>query len=103
MVLEKPIVFYSLISQLGITAELCKADAHAPRFVLRRGRLQTIPLSPQAIATTGLLGIGARWKIVSEPFRRTRPPSGEESVANFVRRKFGDEILEYLVTPFVSG
>jgi protoporphyrinogen/coproporphyrinogen III oxidase len=96
-------VLLSLISQLGITAELCKADAHAPRFVLRRGRLQTIPLSPQAMATTGLLSIGARWKIVSEPFRRTRPPSGEESVANFVRRKFGDEILEYLVTPFVSG
>ena len=32
-------------------------------------------------------------------------PSGseEESVAAFVRRKFGHEILEYLVTPFVSG
>ena len=27
----------------------------------------------------------------------------EESVAQFVRRKFGHEILEYLVSPFVSG
>ena len=40
---------------------------------------------------------------MSEPLRRTKPPSEEESVANFVRRKFGHEILEYLVSPFVSG
>ncbi len=34
---------------------------------------------------------------------RTTPPAEEESVAQFVRRKFGHEILEYLVSPFVSG
>src|SRR6202020_1024259 len=42
-------------------------------------------------------------KIASEPLRGTSPPAEEESVANFVRRKFGSEILEYLVAPFVSG
>jgi oxygen-dependent protoporphyrinogen oxidase len=50
-----------------------------------------------------LLGVKSRWKIASEPLRRTKPPSEDESVANFVRRKFGHEILEYLVSPFVSG
>ena len=44
-----------------------------------------------------------RWKLASEALRRTRPPTEEESVAQFVRRKFGHEILEYLVAPFVSG
>ena len=53
--------------------------------------------------TSSLLGVGSRWKILSEPFRKTRPPAAEESVAKFARRKFGDEILEYLVGPFVSG
>src|SRR6202000_2263911 len=48
-------------------------------------------------------GVGSRWKIASEPFRRTKAPSEDESVADFVRRKFGHEILEYLVSPFVSG
>jgi oxygen-dependent protoporphyrinogen oxidase len=42
-------------------------------------------------------------EFASEPLRRTKPPNEEESVANFVRRKFGHEILEYLVAPFVSG
>ncbi|MGA9884257.1 MAG: protoporphyrinogen oxidase [Candidatus Acidiferrales bacterium] len=92
-----------LIRELEIESELSKADPKAPRYVLRKGKLLKIPMSPQAILGTSLLGLGSRWKIASEPFRKTQPPSEEESVANFVRRKFGHEILEYLVSPFVSG
>ncbi|MGH9692322.1 MAG: protoporphyrinogen oxidase [Candidatus Acidiferrales bacterium] len=93
----------SLVRELGIENELCTADPKAPRFVFRHGRLQKVPMSPQAVLTSSLLGVGARWKVASEAFRRTRPPSEEETIANFVRRKFGHEILEYLVAPFVSG
>jgi protoporphyrinogen/coproporphyrinogen III oxidase len=92
-----------LIRDLGIESELLEADPAAPRYVLRGGHLQKIPMSPPALIGSSLLGIGSRWKIVSEPFRRTSPPAHEESVAEFVRRKFGHEILEYLVSPFVSG
>jgi len=92
-----------LIRDLGIEGELCTANPRAPRYVLRHGRLQKIPLSPQAVLTSSLLGVGSRWKIVSEPFKKTAPPREEESIAQFVRRKFGHEILEYLVSPFVSG
>ena len=93
----------SLIRELGIEADLQKADPRAPRYILLHGKLQKIPTSPQAMLTSSLLGVGSRWKILSEPFRKTRPPAAEESVAKFARRKFGDEILEYLVGPFVSG
>jgi protoporphyrinogen/coproporphyrinogen III oxidase len=92
-----------LIHDLGIEDELCKADPSAPRYVLRQGRLRKIPMSPQAMLATSLLSPRTRWNIVSEPFKRTRPPNEDESVADFVRRKFGHEILEYLVSPFVSG
>lgn len=92
-----------LTRDLGIESELLKADPKAPRYVLRSGKLMKIPMSPQAILGTSLLGFASRWKVVSEPFRTTRPPSEEETVAKFVRRKFGHEILEYLVSPFVSG
>jgi oxygen-dependent protoporphyrinogen oxidase len=92
-----------LIRQLGVENELLTADPRAPRSVLMRGKLHEIPMSPRALLTSSLLTPGSRWKIASEPFRKTRPPSKEESVANFVRRKFGHEILEYLVAPFVSG
>jgi oxygen-dependent protoporphyrinogen oxidase len=93
----------SLIHDLGLDGELCKADPAAPRYILRQGRLRKVPMSPQAMLATSLLSAGMRWKIVSEPFKKTRPPNDEESVADFVRRKFGHEILEYLVSPFVSG
>ncbi len=92
-----------LIRDLGIENDLCKADPRAPRFLLRGGRLRKIPMAPQGILTSSLLGMGSRWRIVSESFGRTTPPPEEESVAQFVRRKFGHEILEYLVSPFVSG
>src|SRR5277367_1224586 len=92
-----------LIRELGLEVDLCQADPQAPRYVVRRGRLEKLPMSPQAVLRSSLLGLGARWRIASEPFRRTKPPSEEESVAQFVRRKFGHEILEYLVSPFVSG
>jgi protoporphyrinogen/coproporphyrinogen III oxidase len=92
-----------LIHDLGLDYELQKAGPGAPRYILRQGRLQKVPMSPQAILATSLLSPGTRWKIVSEPFKRTKPPNEDESVAGFVRRKFGHEILEYLVSPFVSG
>jgi protoporphyrinogen/coproporphyrinogen III oxidase len=96
-------VLLALIRELEIESELCIADPKAPRFILRHGKLQKVPMSPQALLTGSLLAAGSRWKVASEPLRRTKPPAQEESVADFVRRKFGNEILEYLVAPFVSG
>ena len=92
-----------LVRELGLEGDLCQADPQAPRYVLRRGKLRKVPMSPQAMLRSSLLGVGSRWRVASEALRRTKPPSEEESVAQFVRRKFGHEILEYLVSPFVSG
>jgi oxygen-dependent protoporphyrinogen oxidase len=92
-----------LIRELGIETDLCQADARASRFVLRHGRMREVRMSPQALLGSSLLGPVSRWKIISEPFRKTAAQVEDESVAAFVRRKFGHEILEYLVAPFVSG
>jgi oxygen-dependent protoporphyrinogen oxidase len=93
----------ALIRELGLESQLQKADPRAPRYVLLHGHLRKIPMSPQALLASTLLNPISRWKIASEPFKKSRPPTEEESVATFVRRKFGHEILEYLVAPFVSG
>jgi oxygen-dependent protoporphyrinogen oxidase len=92
-----------LVREIGLENHLCEADPRAPRYVLRRGKLEKIPMSPQAILGSSLLGVGSRWRVATEALKRAKPPSEEESVARFVRRKFGHEILEYLVAPFVSG
>jgi oxygen-dependent protoporphyrinogen oxidase len=92
-----------LVREIGLENHLCEANPRAPRYVLRQGKLEKIPMSPQAILGSSLLGVGSRWRVATEALRRAKPPSEEETVAQFVRRKFGHEILEYLVTPFVSG
>jgi len=93
----------ALIREMGLESQLQKADPRAPRYVLLHGHLRKIPMSPQALLASTLLNPISRWKIASEPFKKSRPSGEEESVAAFVRRKFGNEILEYLVAPFVSG
>ena len=92
-----------LTKQVGMEGALLTADPKAPRYVLQHGKLREIPMSPKALLTSSLLTPGSRWKIASEALRKTHPPAQEESVADFARRKFGHEILEYLVAPFVSG
>lgn len=92
-----------LIKEIGLESELQCAKPDAPRYVLAQGKLREIPMSPKALLASSLLGVGSRWRVASEVFRRTKPPTEDESVATFVRRKFGHEILEYLVSPFVSG
>ncbi|MGB8653363.1 MAG: protoporphyrinogen oxidase [Candidatus Acidiferrales bacterium] len=93
----------ALIRDVAMESEIVTADPKAPRYVLRGGRLLKIPMSPQALLASSLLGPRSRWRVAAESFRKTQPPGDEESVAAFVRRKFGHEILEYLVSPFVSG
>ena len=63
----------SLIRELGVEADLQKADSRAARYILLHGKLQKIPTSPQAMLTSSLLGVGSRWKILSEPFRKSSP------------------------------
>jgi len=96
-------ILMDLIRELGLEDKLQTANPQAARFVLAHGKLREIPMSPKAFLTSSLVGVGTRWKVASEVLRHTKPPSEDESVASFVRRKFGHEILEYLVSPFVSG
>jgi protoporphyrinogen/coproporphyrinogen III oxidase len=92
-----------LIEALGLKDQLQHADRRAPRYILSGGKLMRAPLAPQSLLTTPLLGASTKWRIFTEMSRRTTPPENDESVAAFVRRKFGDELLDKLVAPFVSG
>lgn len=92
-----------LIDSVGLTAELLRADPRAPRYILLAGQLHALPLAPPGLLGTSLLSFGSKLRLLSEPLRRTRPPEADESIAAFVRRKFGSELLDHLVGPFISG
>lgn len=93
----------SLVEALGLESALLRGDPHAPRYVLLRGQLHRVPMAPPTLLTTPLLSRATKLRLLAEPLRTTRPPDQDESVAQFVRRKFGSDLLEHLVGPFVSG
>src|SRR6266852_2030693 len=92
-----------LCAELGIEDQLVEAPALAPRHVLVNGELVAVPMSPPALLTSSLLGWGTKWNIARDAFGRSQAPDEDESIAGFVRRKFGAEVLDRLVGPFVSG
>jgi oxygen-dependent protoporphyrinogen oxidase len=93
----------ALCGELGLADQLLEAPADAPRYVLINGKLKAVPLNPGAMLASSLLSSRTKWKIARDAFGTTSAPESDESVAAFVRRKFGAELLDRLAAPFVSG
>jgi len=93
-----------LLDALGIRDERADASAVAStRFIVRGGKLLALPTSPGAFLTTPAFTLGAKLRLLREPFIAPAPPDAEESIAAFVRRRLGTELLDYAIDPFVSG
>src|SRR5258708_29056412 len=92
-----------LAEELEIADQLLQAPADAPRYVLINGALRAVPLNPAGLLTSSLLSVRSKWRIARDAFGTTSAPEEDESVAAFVRRKFGEQLLDRLVAPFVSG
>jgi oxygen-dependent protoporphyrinogen oxidase len=95
--------FLDLVEELNLTGELITANPHAPAYIYADGRLQAAPMSPPALVKTKLISNAAKLRLLREPFVKARRESGEESIASFIRRRLGNEILERMVAPFLSG
>ncbi|HEU5171591.1 MAG TPA: protoporphyrinogen oxidase [Gemmatimonadales bacterium] len=93
-----------LISEVGLDGRRVEADPAARRrYVVRGGRPVPLPLSPPALLGSRLFSLRGKLAILREPFVPAAPADRDESVAAFVRRRFGAELLEYAAGPFVSG
>lgn len=101
-----------LCRRLGIEDRLIPTDARYRRsLVLRRGRPVAVPEGFQ------LMTPGRAWPILTSPifswwgklrmgyeyFIPAKPEVEDESLASFVRRRFGQEALDRLVQPLVGG
>ncbi|HKW34218.1 MAG TPA: protoporphyrinogen oxidase [Candidatus Acidoferrum sp.] len=93
---------WQLVRDLNLGGEFVAGDPKAKRYIFRNDRLHLAPFSPGGLITTQLVGLKSKLRILAEPFGYSRPPDQEESLAEFVQRKFGEEILENLVDPIVS-
>jgi protoporphyrinogen/coproporphyrinogen III oxidase len=92
-----------LCRELGIENELLDAPSKAPRFLVIGGKLREAPLSPPAFFASSLFSLKTKGSVLRDILGRSLPPTEDESISAFVRRKFSPELLEKLVGPFVSG
>ncbi len=92
-----------LFRELDIEDELVSGSETAKnRFILRGGKLQALPLSPPAAFTTGILSARSKLRVLIEPFLCPKNIQ-DESLASFMRRRFGKEVVDYIVNPFIAG
>jgi len=102
--LETSPLIRPLLDAVGLGGERIEAREQAKnRFVLRGGRLHALPMSPPALVATPLFSLGAKLALLREPFVGRARSEAEETVAQFVRRRLGNEFLEYAINPFVAG
>lgn len=97
-----PAIARQLVRELKLAGEFVAGPARPKRYVLRHGRLHAVPFSPVGLISTRLVGAATKLRILRDLFATTRPPDHEETLAEFVRRKFGAEILDNLVDPIVA-
>src|ERR1700757_4682895 len=112
----------SFVTEKPWAADLCRAvgigdqliasnDADRKTYILTRGRLVELPdglmfLVPTKILPTGLSPLFS-WKtklrMTQELFHPPRPADHDESVAAFVERHYGNEMVDALADPLLSG
>ncbi len=103
---------YQLALDLGLADRLLPTnDANSGVFVVNNGKLLSLPAGLQLIiptrwdtfAASPLISEAGKTRIAQERQIPARSDDADESVAEFVNRRFGDEALEKLGEPLLSG
>lgn len=101
-----------LCHELGISGELISSnDADRKTYILVKSKLVPIPqglefMVPTRIrpmVTTPLFSFGTKLRMAMELFSNRRGNLRDESVGQFVRRHFGQEMVDRVAEPLLSG
>lgn len=94
---------FNLSREIGIENKLVKNHSAAKkRYLFRKGSLCELPLGPKEFLRSPVMSLTGKVRVMFEPFIKSRT-TADESLAGFVRRRAGRELLETMVDPFVSG
>jgi oxygen-dependent protoporphyrinogen oxidase len=111
LLVEKPAAI-ELLRRLGLSEQIEPIQVqYRGARVVRAGRLLPIPddfrlFTPTSLAslvTSGLFSPGGILRAALEPFIPRKRTPEDESLASFVRRRFGPEVLDRLAQPLLSG
>ena len=103
-ILETSPKITQLIVDAGLAAKrLDPAPTATARYVVRYRRPVAMPGSPLGMFTTELFSARAKLAVLREPFVAPRRDGQEESVAQFVVRRLGQEFLDHAIDALVAG
>ncbi len=89
--------------EAGLEKKFVRSNDNArKRFIQRYSKLHQIEVSPK-FATSKLLSLKGKLRIVWEYFVPQRKDESDETLADFIRRRLGQETLDYMIGPMVSG
>ena len=96
-------IISKLVNELNLEDQIVYANKIAnKRYILRNNTLHALPLNPTAFLKTKLFSTKAKLRLISEPLISRSKEGYYQSVAEFVSRRLGREILDYAVNPFVA-
>ncbi len=101
-----------LCREIGLGDRLTEASRHAPRaYIKRRGKLYPLPegmtgLAPARLVPllrSPLLSPSGKARAAMDLLLPPKAADGDESIADFVRRRLGNEAYDWLCEPLLGG
>jgi oxygen-dependent protoporphyrinogen oxidase len=103
-ILETSPKIAQLVRDAGLQDRKLNSDPRAEaRFVVRYRRPIEMPGSPPGFITTKLFTWSAKLAVLREPFIPPRRDGVEESIGQFVVRRFNQEFLDQAIDALVAG
>ena len=103
-ILETSPKIAQLVRDAGLEARKLVSDPAAEaRYVVRYRRPIEMPGSPPGFITTKLFTLRAKLAVLREPFIPPRRDGVEESIGQFVVRRFNREFLDHAIDALVAG
>lgn len=94
---------WKLLEELELDAEMIEANREAKkRYIVKDGEPTPLPMSLWDFISTDILSGSAKLRLFKEPFINAADKK-DESIADFIKRRFGQEVLDYAINPFVAG
>jgi oxygen-dependent protoporphyrinogen oxidase len=100
---NKPMTL-ELCDRLGIRGRLLRSDDNArKRFIYSGAGLHRLPENGPSFLKSGLISWPGKLRLACEPLIPARRDGADETLADFARRRLGQEALDKLIAPMVSG
>src|SRR5215471_10186796 len=103
-ILETSPKIAQLVRDAGLESRKLATDPKAEaRFLVRYQKPIEMPGSPLGFITTKLFTAKAKFAVLREPFVKPRRDGVEESIGQFVVRRFNREFLDHAIDALVAG